>query len=101
MPEQGLRLFTVGAFRHLVAADIGGHVLLERPQGAEQAGWRHYGVVGDMGLSILGAVVGGSIFGLLMPGSSAGLIGSIVVAFVGAVILIALARAFTGSRASV
>ncbi len=36
-----------------------------------------------------------------LPGSSAGLIGSIVVAFIGAVILIALSRALTGSRARV
>jgi uncharacterized membrane protein YeaQ/YmgE (transglycosylase-associated protein family) len=58
-------------------------------------------VVGDIVLGIIGAFVGGFIFSILLPGSSAGLIGSIVVAFIGAVILIALARALTGRRAAV
>ncbi len=41
------------------------------------------------------------LFSFLLPGSSAGLIGSIVVAFIGAVILIWLVRALSGGRAAV
>jgi uncharacterized membrane protein YeaQ/YmgE (transglycosylase-associated protein family) len=58
-------------------------------------------MVGDIILGIIGAFVGGFVFSLLLPGSSAGLIGSIVVAFIGAVIVIALARAVSGGRATV
>ena len=64
-----------------------------------------YGLVVSLVGGILGVVgyggIGGFIFSILLPGSSAGLIGSIVVAFIGAVILIALARALTGRRATV
>ena len=45
---------------------------------------------------IVGAFVGGFLFSLLLPGSSAGLFGSIVVAFIGAVVLIAVVRALPG-----
>ncbi|HLZ28890.1 MAG TPA: GlsB/YeaQ/YmgE family stress response membrane protein [Chloroflexota bacterium] len=57
-----------------------------------------YGVVGDIVLGIIGAFVGGLIFSLVLPGTHAGLVGSTVVAFMGAVVLIALTRAFTGRR---
>src|SRR3990172_5909857 len=40
-----------------------------------------YGLVGDVVIGIVGAFVGGLLFTLLLPGSSAGLLGSIVVAF--------------------
>jgi uncharacterized membrane protein YeaQ/YmgE (transglycosylase-associated protein family) len=50
-------------------------------------------------IGIIGAFIGGFVFSLLLPGSSVGLIGSIVVALIGAVILIALARLVMGSRA--
>ena len=46
-----------------------------------------YGVVVDIVLGILGGIVGGWVFGALGIGAG-GLIGSIVVAFVGAVILV-------------
>lgn len=50
-----------------------------------------YGVVVDIILGILGGIVGGWVFGFLhiWPG---GLIGSIIVAFVGAVILVWISR---------
>ena len=48
-----------------------------------------YGVLVDI---ILGGVVGGWIFGLLGIWPGGGLIGSIIVAFVGAVILIGITR---------
>lgn len=54
-----------------------------------------YGVVVNILLGIVGAVVGQFVFGLL--GIAAyGLIGSIIVAFFGAVIVIAVARAVSG-----
>jgi uncharacterized membrane protein YeaQ/YmgE (transglycosylase-associated protein family) len=47
-------------------------------------------------MGIIGAFVGGFLFSFLMPGSEVGLIGSIVVAFIGAVIFIAIVRALPG-----
>lgn len=50
-----------------------------------------YGLVGDLIVGILGAVVGGWLFG--MAGIAAwGLIGNIVVALVGALVLLYLVR---------
>ncbi|HEX8966254.1 MAG TPA: GlsB/YeaQ/YmgE family stress response membrane protein [Chloroflexota bacterium] len=60
-----------------------------------------YGLVGDIIVGIIGAFVGGLLFGLVLPGSSVGFIGSIVVAFIGAVVLIAILRMVSGrSRSS-
>lgn len=50
-----------------------------------------YGVLVDIVLGILGAIVGGWVFGLLGI-HAGGLIGSIIVAFVGAVILVWIVR---------
>jgi len=50
-----------------------------------------YGLVGDLVVGVLGAVVGGWLFGLLGIGAW-GLFGSIVVATVGALILLYLVR---------
>jgi uncharacterized membrane protein YeaQ/YmgE (transglycosylase-associated protein family) len=47
-------------------------------------------------MGIVGAFLGGLLFGIIAPGSSAGLLGSIVVAFIGACLLIALIRALPG-----
>lgn len=60
-----------------------------------------YGLVGDIVLGIVGAVIGGFLTGLLLGRDmvSGFNVESIVVAFIGAVILIAISRAFTGSRA--
>ncbi len=52
-----------------------------------------YGVLVDIVLGILGGVLGGWLFGLLGIWQGRGLIGSIIVAFVGAVILVAITRA--------
>jgi uncharacterized membrane protein YeaQ/YmgE (transglycosylase-associated protein family) len=52
-----------------------------------------YGIVGDLILGIIGAIVGGYVFGLLGV-SAGGLLGQLVVATIGAVILIALVRFF-------
>jgi uncharacterized membrane protein YeaQ/YmgE (transglycosylase-associated protein family) len=50
-----------------------------------------YGVLADIVLGILGGVLGGWLFGK-MGITAGGTIGSIVVAFVGAVILVGLTR---------
>lgn len=61
-----------------------------------------YGVIGDIIVGIVGALIGGFIFSAL---GSAGVTGfniwSFFVAFVGACVLIALLRAVSGSRARV
>jgi uncharacterized membrane protein YeaQ/YmgE (transglycosylase-associated protein family) len=51
-----------------------------------------YGVVFDIILGLIGGVLGGWIFGLLGIWSGGGMIGSIIVAFAGAVILVAITR---------
>ena len=50
-----------------------------------------YGLIGDLVIGIVGAFLGGWIFGLLNI-SAGGLIGLLVTAFVGAVVLIWLLR---------
>jgi uncharacterized membrane protein YeaQ/YmgE (transglycosylase-associated protein family) len=57
-----------------------------------------YGLIGDIVLRIMGAFIGESLFGFLMPGVTVGVIGSIVVAFIGAVVLIAVSRAVSTRR---
>ena len=61
-----------------------------------------YGMVGDIVLGILGAIVGGWLTGLIlgrdmMTGFN---IESLIVAVIGAVVLIAISRLFTGRRAT-
>jgi uncharacterized membrane protein YeaQ/YmgE (transglycosylase-associated protein family) len=60
-----------------------------------------YGIVGDIVLGILGAIVGGWLTGVLlgrdlMTGFN---IESLIVAVLGAVVLIGISRLFTGGRA--
>lgn len=50
-----------------------------------------YGLIGDIVLGILGAVVGGWLLGMLGV-AFGGILGSIVTAFIGACVLIFLAR---------
>ena len=50
-----------------------------------------YGLVGDLIVGVIGALLGGWLFGLLGIGAS-GLIGQLVVATIGAIILIFLLR---------
>jgi len=50
-----------------------------------------FGVIGDIVIGILGAVIGGSLFGHFGVGGG-GLLGSILVATVGAIILLVLIR---------
>jgi uncharacterized membrane protein YeaQ/YmgE (transglycosylase-associated protein family) len=60
-----------------------------------------YGLIGDIVLGIVGAIVGGFLTGLLLGRDmiSGFNLESIVVAFIGAIILIAVSRAFTRGRA--
>lgn len=58
-----------------------------------------YGLIGDIVLGIIGAFFGGFIFGLVLPGSSSvGFVGGIVVALIGAVLVIAILRALKRTR---
>jgi len=52
-----------------------------------------YGVLVDIILGILGGVLGGWLFGRLGIWPAGGMLGAIIVAFVGAVILVAISRA--------
>lgn len=56
-----------------------------------------YGLLGDIGLGLLGALVGGFVVGLFVHGDT-GFFGSIGVATIGAVILVLLVRAVSGRR---
>jgi uncharacterized membrane protein YeaQ/YmgE (transglycosylase-associated protein family) len=51
-----------------------------------------YGILVDIPLGIVGGCVGGWLFGLLGIWPGGGMIGSVIVAFVGAVILIGITR---------
>ena len=51
-----------------------------------------YGVLADIILGILGAVLGGWIFSSLGVSAGGGLIGGIVVALIGAIVLVAITR---------
>jgi len=57
------------------------------------------GVLGDLVIGVVGAVAGGWIFNYFgHPGTTGVNIGSIVVAFVGAVVVLWLMRQLTGTR---
>jgi len=61
-----------------------------------------YGIVGDIVLGILGAIVGGWLTGVLlgqdmMTGFN---LQSLIVAVLGAIVLIGISRLFTGRRVS-
>ena len=59
------------------------------------------GILGDLVIGVVGAVVGGWIFNAFgHPGATGVNIGSIIVAFVGAVVVLGLMRLFTGRRAA-
>src|SRR5207248_5968285 len=58
-----------------------------------------YGVIGDIVVGLVGALIGGFLANLLGLGAS-GPVGAIIIAFIGACILIALLRAFSGGFGS-
>ncbi len=60
-----------------------------------------YGLVGDIIIGIVGAIIGGFLAGALfgIPNAVNGInVGSIIVAFLGAIVLIAILRAVGGPR---
>jgi uncharacterized membrane protein YeaQ/YmgE (transglycosylase-associated protein family) len=57
-----------------------------------------YGMLGDIVVGPVGALLGGSIVGYFVTGT-AGFIGSVVVSFIGACLFIALMRAISGRPA--
>jgi uncharacterized membrane protein YeaQ/YmgE (transglycosylase-associated protein family) len=61
-----------------------------------------YGIIGDIVLGILGAIVGGWLTGLLLGRDmvSGFNLESLIVAVIGAVVLVAISRLFTGRGVS-
>jgi len=63
-----------------------------------------YGLIGDIIVGLIGAVIGGFIVGLINPdysnGGNAWWV-SLIVAILGAIILIFIVRAVTGNRARI
>ena len=56
-----------------------------------------YGLIGDLILGLVGALVGGFLFNLILPSAEpTGLIGSLIVATIGAVVLVAIVRLIRG-----
>jgi uncharacterized membrane protein YeaQ/YmgE (transglycosylase-associated protein family) len=62
-----------------------------------------YGILGDIILGVLGALIGGWITAAVLGRDmvSGFNLESIIVSVIGAIVLIAISRAFTGRRASV
>jgi uncharacterized membrane protein YeaQ/YmgE (transglycosylase-associated protein family) len=61
-----------------------------------------YGLIGDIVLGIIGAIVGGFLSSALLGIDVTGFnLSSVIIAFIGACIVIAISRVFTGRRASV
>jgi len=64
-----------------------------------------YGVVGDIVVGLIGALVGGFLAGLLglggLDANAPFSIGTLIVAILGAIVLIAIVRALSGNRSSV
>jgi uncharacterized membrane protein YeaQ/YmgE (transglycosylase-associated protein family) len=61
-----------------------------------------YGIIGDIVLGILGAIVGGWLTGVLLGRDMVNgfNLESLIVAVIGAVVLVAVSRLFTGGRVS-
>ncbi len=59
-----------------------------------------HGLLGDLFLGLFGAFIGGVLFALLGIGGSAGFLGSIGVATLGAIVVLAISRAFTSRRSA-
>ena len=56
-----------------------------------------FGLIGDLVVGLIGALIGGLIAGAFIQGS-VGFVGSIIVAFLGAIVLLALIRLLSGRR---
>jgi uncharacterized membrane protein YeaQ/YmgE (transglycosylase-associated protein family) len=51
-----------------------------------------FGILGDIAIGIVGGLIGGFLFGLLGIGPDGSLLGALVTAVVGAIVLIAVVR---------
>jgi uncharacterized membrane protein YeaQ/YmgE (transglycosylase-associated protein family) len=61
-----------------------------------------YGIIGDIVLGVVGALVGGFLSSVLLGVDVTGFnLPSVLIAVVGAMIVIAISRAFTGRRSTV
>ncbi len=62
-----------------------------------------YGIIGDLILGVVGAIIGGWLTGFLLGTDMVNgfNVQSVIVAVIGAIVLIAISRLFTGSRANV
>ncbi|HEX2120439.1 MAG TPA: GlsB/YeaQ/YmgE family stress response membrane protein [Thermoanaerobaculia bacterium] len=58
-----------------------------------------FGLLGDIVVGVLGAFIGGYGFPAMGAEVGGGLLGSLLVAFLGAVVLLFVVRLFTGRRA--
>jgi len=58
-----------------------------------------FGLIGDLVVGLIGALIGGLIAGAFIQGS-VGFVGSIIVAFLGALVLLALVRLLSGRRST-
>ena len=56
-----------------------------------------FGIIGDLVVGLIGALIGGLVAGAFIQGS-VGFVGSIIVAFLGAIVLLALIRLLRGRR---
>ena len=56
-----------------------------------------FGIIGDLVVGLIGALIGGLVAGAFIQGS-VGFVGSIIVAFLGALVLLALVRLLSGRR---
>ena len=60
-----------------------------------------FGILGDIVVGIVGALLGGLLAHILGIDSSVGLIGSFLLALIGAIVLLAILRLFSRGRATV
>jgi uncharacterized membrane protein YeaQ/YmgE (transglycosylase-associated protein family) len=60
---------------------------------------RGYGCLVDIVVGIVGSFIGGIVVGFFMPGTAFGFVGSLVVAVLGAVLLLAFVRLLSAGRA--
>jgi uncharacterized membrane protein YeaQ/YmgE (transglycosylase-associated protein family) len=86
-----IALFPGGLIAWIVVGLISGYLAGQVMKGGG------YGVLGDIVVGLVGAVLGGFLVGYFATGT-AGFVGSIVVSFVGACLFIALVRAIGGRR---
>jgi uncharacterized membrane protein YeaQ/YmgE (transglycosylase-associated protein family) len=91
LPLLAVELFPGGILAWIVVGIIAGWLA-----GVVMSGGG-YGILGDMLLGLVGALIGGFVAGFFVQGAT-GFWGTVLVAFIGACILVALSRALRGAR---